>query len=186
MGALKASSDDSDFPFCHSRAQRNSFRLLYEYWHNQAYDSRDTKLIIDWIEQASNVEIDIRVRPRISGSRYNLTFFTLWRAEFGYANAPSELQLYSDRQMAAAEAACHRITKHVISKVLNPEGTGCDEGLSTFDSIIGESTRGFDSGGLMSAGIDPCSWIPDDDGKSVLPYYLWDRTSQCTVIAEDL
>ena len=179
------SQNSLDFFPGRSRAQKNSFKLLFEWWHNKAYDYEVTELIRDWIEKAGALRIDGRVRPRIETSRYNLTCFGLWRAEFGCDTPISDLQLYSDRQMAAAEAASHRISLHATKKIDDAQGRNYENAVFFGPGIV-DSTKGRCQEPPMSAGIESCSWIEAVRDKSAWPYYLWDRKTQSTVNTVDL
>jgi hypothetical protein len=98
-----------------SKAKQNSYRLLREWWYNDSYDGHIAALLREWIEQAASLDISIALAPRMTRSRYNSLLLTLWRAEFGGGEGDegevpaSDGDLYNERNMTAAEAACHRV-----------------------------------------------------------------------------
>lgn len=184
--ALEGTGSTQKFLAGLSPAQMNSYRLLREWWDNESYDSHITSLLRDWIENASILHLDIQVRPRIISSRYNYLCFCLWCEEFGVHTALSDVQLYDDRQSAAGEAARHRIAMQVVH---------APEQLRNSESRHSSSIRVNDPNAMkeqnyraipMSAEIEPGAWISHGHDRSDLPYYLWNKTLQCTVTTDDL
>ena len=111
--------------------------------------------------------------------------FILWLPKPGNTTVSSDSQLYSNRQMAAAEAACHRVNSHVADKIDHSPEAKC-ENRDSMCSKIGDPAGGRGLEGPMSAEIEPCSWITDVKGRSRLPYYLWDKKTRETVNIEGL
>ncbi|MCJ1387455.1 hypothetical protein MMC18_000298 [Xylographa bjoerkii] len=168
------------------RAQRNSYKILDEWWNNDAYDSSLTVEIREWIQRAAGLRIGLNIQPRLSFSRYNLVLFTLWHAEFGSPTLQSTSVLYSHRQMAASEAACRRLASRsaAVSSKLKQECREFDEPRANpFGSPLDAKNNPMAS---LPANIEPCHWIIPDEESSRLPYYLWDRIDRVTVVTEHL
>ena len=169
-----------------SQAQFNAYALLYDWWHNAAFDSQVTSSVRDWIEKAARLHVRMTIRPRIGGSRYNLILFDLWRSEFmNWQHQESGSILYSYRSMAAAEAACHKMTENsssVLSRSTLPARE--HQPFSTTQLPKLKKTHQVVRHRPMTASIEPCSWISSHESR--LPFYLWDKTENRTVTTEGL
>ena len=169
-----------------SQAQFNAYALLYHWWYNAAFDSQVTSSIRDWIEKAARLNVRMTIRPRISSSRYNLVLFDLWRSELmDWKHLKSGSQLYSDRSMAAAEAACHEMAENsglvlARSTLLARE----HQSFSITQLPEPKNIHQVSQHKPMTASIEPCYWLSSHE--PCLPFYLWDRTENRTVTTEGL
>ena len=169
-----------------SQAQFNAYALLYDWWYNAAFDSQVTSSVRDWIEKAARLHVGMKIRPRISGSRYNLILFDLWRNELiNWKHQESGSILYNYRSMAAAEAACHKITEN-SSSVLSRSTLTAREHQSFSTTQLPELKKIHQVARHrpMTASIEPCFWISSHESR--LPFYLWDKTENRTVTTEGL
>jgi hypothetical protein len=168
------------------QTETNSYKLLKEWWDNNAYDSEVTVHIREWIEQAARLLLDTEIRPRLVSSRYNLLLFDLWRAEFCY-EPPRENDLFSERMMAAAEAACHRLAANSLATILS-RNSGLELQHDSPDRELPDQPQQLlhEVKSPMTAGIHPCSWLDPDDDALSSPYFLWDRLESRTVVTRGL
>lgn len=168
------------------QTETNSYKLLKEWWDNNAYDSEVTVHIREWIEQAARLLLDTEIRPRLVSSRYNLLLFDLWRAEFCY-ETPTENDLFSKRMMAAAEAACHRLAANSLVTILS-RNSGLELQRDSPDHELPDQPQQMlhEVESPMTAGIHPCSWLDPDDDAPSSPYFLWDRLESRTVVTRGL
>jgi hypothetical protein len=181
-GALKRwqtvlDSNIEEHSFSTSRAQDNSNRLLREWWENKTYDRDVTHSIRNWIKEAADSYLDIVIQPRILNSTYNAVLFSLWREEYrafmvSRYRPDNPAQIEPHRQVAALEAACHRITSSVLT-LHNTNGTISNQ-YSTCSTTP------------LTANINPCGWLPLPEENTVLPYYLWDRQECRTILTHEL
>ncbi|RDW87892.1 hypothetical protein BP5796_03586 [Coleophoma crateriformis] len=202
---LEAWEDDSkrrNFVSLLTTPQRDSFRLLREWWNNNRQDQglvyREWILTPDpgtsttpppnpphlpWVEAPS------RPKPSMSGSQYNDVLFMLWWTEFaGYDsdhyNASTSVRktnltvLLQLRRKAAAIAAIHRVADISYKRLSQPWRIKRDPAVEN----VTESASSVED---IPACIDPCPWIEPGQGRDNWPFYLWDRQRNCTVsIAE--
>jgi hypothetical protein len=183
-----------------STAQRNSFRLLHEWWNN---DRQDQGLIYrEWIVTPDPgtsttphnpphlpwLEAPRRPEPSMHGSEYNRMLFTLWWKEFaGYhpddynPSTPSTRRsvavLLRLRRNSAAIAAAHRVADLSYKRLTRTWRNESDS--------ITENITQHPLAEKIPACIEPCPWLEPGQGSDNLPFYLWDRQRNCTVsIAE--
>ncbi|RDW72873.1 hypothetical protein BP6252_06780 [Coleophoma cylindrospora] len=202
---LEAWEDDSkrrDFVSLLSTPQRDSFRLLREWWNNGRQDQGEVyrKWIITPDPGTSTipppnpphfpwVEAPSRPKPTMSGSQYNDVLFMLWWTEFaGYdsdhynastsARKKNLMVLLQLRRKAAAIAAVHRVADISYKRLSQPWGITHGPAVEN----VADSASSVED---IPACIHPCPWIEAGKGSDNWPFYLWDKQKNCTVsIAE--
>lgn len=173
--------DNTDSGSSPSKAEANSRLLCKEWWENTAYDSGVTDSIRDWIQEAAEWELDVRVQPRILHCTYNYALLSLWREEYQasvVALTKPELALEAIRpyrQRAASVAACHRLVEAALRSLalrgLLKIPLGHPENPATAP---------------LNANIDSDHWLSDPRRSVEPPFYLWDKVFRRSIRTCDL
>jgi len=189
-----------------SLAQYNSHRILLELWTGPPADKR---LLVKWAnyyrgEAAEGVGHGVPL-PIESGywlpqlddtaSAFENAVFALFAFEFfvtarqhdGSARVLSMLHI--KREEAAVFMSCARLSRQCIPRLVSEPYRLQESHKSSVVQSIGPhpnySSWKKDSA-TTGATIEPCPWLKSQPKEDSLPYYLWDRQLDCTIIVSQL
>jgi hypothetical protein len=181
-----------------SGAQKNSFRILLEWWNGETQDESLSRAARDSIEKtASSAETDYldvdRDKSRLKESTYHQSLFLLFELEFVHEcrllqkDNWEEFQglLHAQREKCAQFAALQRIAHSFLADETNTyshpastvsSGVTIQRALAL--PILLQNTIG--------ACIEPCPWLRTHEEKGRRPFYLWDVEKRCTIQVDQL
>ena len=200
--ALQAEVCDGRSRFMHtlSTSQRNSLRLLVEWWTGQ-YTKPEVAAVFRqaiYTEAAGNEFVKglaDGIPEKIPLEDYNRSLFQLFGHEF-LDTGKDLIEVQNQRNFAARAAACQRIAfevfRHQAPEVLASQrlandfyrSQGKQSSEDSFDELTKYSTQS-DSGLPVGGTMEACPWLPTAKRKG-LPHYLWDIAERRTVIVQEL
>jgi len=184
-----------DFVAGLSVSQRNSLRLLLEWWNADYEDQeimRNAKEVI--LNHAASTSAHERIPTglNLKISKYHEKLFDLFLYEFFFYGKSTAAPIQIRRQKASLVAACQRFAYSVYSFYAIPDAQ--NESTPTLavpsvtarlDGKLAEHAFADYNDLPVGAIIEPCPWLSSEKRKG-LPYYLWDTENQKTVVVEDL
>ncbi|RDW56414.1 hypothetical protein BP6252_14159 [Coleophoma cylindrospora] len=156
-----------------SDCQRQSWKLLKDWWNGEYQDATLSSAARTFIKEAPRLPIDYL---KHQNSVYQEALFSLWDAEFnpaGWTTGSSRGQ-DGNRRMAFEHAMAQKAGILVLSELQATDATG----------LLQDCSRS------LPACIDNCPWlskeVSDNRNADCLPLYLWDTFERRTKKVEDL
>jgi Heterokaryon incompatibility protein (HET) len=195
MGSMQDISTQVQYRRTLSGAQKNSFRLLLEWWNSETQDESLSRAARDSIEETAgksgegsdHLDID-REKSRLKESTYHQNFFLLFQLEFVHESRLLQMDnweeflglLHAQREKCAQFAALQRIAL----SFLVDEASASSNAVSTVPSGMDSQrapTLPVLLKNIIGACIEPCPWLKSHETEAGHPFYLWDVEKRCTI-----
>lgn len=189
-----------------SLAQFNSHRILLELWTGPPADKQ---LLVEWTNyyrdetaERAGHGIPLPIETGLSlpllddtASAFENAVFALFAFEFFFTAGQHDgsarvlSMLHSTREEAAVFMSCARLSRQCIPQLVSEpymlQKSHKSPVIQSSGLRLNCSSWKKDSA-TTGAAIEPCPWLKSKPKQESLPYYLWDRQLNCTIIVSQL